>query len=391
MQLRLVVHKDFRFLTRGIQGVAHGGVLLCGIFGKRNFGSGKFLHVGGTLHQGLNVEAGAGDGEQAHGGEHGEASAHVVGDDEALVTLLVGSGAGGAFLGIGNGHNHLAGHLHAALFLALLAQQSEGEGGFSSGTALGDVDDAELAVLQVGGQFVQVVFADVVAGKEDNGVLPVVDEPFKAVAQSLDHCPGTEVATADACHHDGVAVFAHHLCRLLEVGEVFGGYAGGQVEPSQKIVARAGAFFQCLLGSLHTRFECLNGTGRQELYSLVCFQTDILIHRFCDLISFDGAKLVQGECRTKRKTVQSERKGYKKRKSFYLPFPNCSRLYAKAVGFSFFMPSRSLHYTFYIIHTFVERLLSSSSRPGRPRPPHRQSCTFRHVGSHPDRYVHSRD
>ena len=62
------------------------------------------------------------------------------------------------------------------------------------------------------------------------------------------------------------------------------------------------------------------------------------------LFSFDGAKLVQGECRTKRKAVQSERKGYKKRKSFYLPFPNCSRLYAKAVGFSFFMPSRSLTY-----------------------------------------------
>ncbi|MCI7272919.1 hypothetical protein MR642_01160 [bacterium] len=55
-------------------------------------------------------------------------------------------------------------------------------------------------------------------------------------------------------------------------------------------------------------------------------------------------KLVQGESRTKRKAVQSERKGYKKRKSFYLPFPNCSRLYEKAAGFSFFLPSRSLTY-----------------------------------------------
>ena len=53
--------------------------------------------------------------------------------------------------------------------------------------------------------------------------------------------------------------------------------------------------------------------------------------------SLSYEKLVQGESRTKRKAVQSERKGYKKRKSFYLPFSNCSRLYAKAAGFSFFI------------------------------------------------------
>ena len=55
-------------------------------------------------------------------------------------------------------------------------------------------------------------------------------------------------------------------------------------------------------------------------------------------------KAVQGERRAKRKAVQSERKGNKKRKSFNLPFPNCSRFYAKAAGFTFSLPSRRLLY-----------------------------------------------
>ena len=42
--------------------------------------------------------------------------------------------------------------------------------------------------------------------------------------------------------------------------------------------------------------------------------------------------------------MQGERKGNKKRKFFKMPFPNRSRLYVKAKGFSFFMLSRSLLY-----------------------------------------------
>ncbi|MDD6731590.1 MAG: hypothetical protein PUE17_02930, partial [Bacteroidales bacterium] len=68
----------------------------------------------------------------------------------------------------------------------------------------------------------------------------------------------------------------------------------------------------------------------------------------------------------KRKAVQGERKGNKKLKFFKMPFPNRSRLYVKAAGFSFYLPSRSLTPDFVLTRA---GLVLSTRRVGKNSPP----------------------
>ena len=129
MKFGLIVDHDFNLLARLIQCVAHGGILCGDVLLERHIQGAGFFHVLGTGHQLADVESGTGDGQQTHGCEHGETTAHVVGDDETLVSLFVGTGAGGSALGVGHSHNHFLRLFLAALSLALLFQQTECEGG----------------------------------------------------------------------------------------------------------------------------------------------------------------------------------------------------------------------------------------------------------------------
>ena len=116
MEFGLEVHEDLYLLAGFVECVAEYGIACNDVV---VVGSGG-LHVAGSLHEGVDVEAGAGDGQEADGGEDAEAAAHIVGDDEAGVAFLVGGGTGGTATGIGDGDDDLAGLLLAALVLALL-------------------------------------------------------------------------------------------------------------------------------------------------------------------------------------------------------------------------------------------------------------------------------
>ena len=232
MQLGLVVHHDLNLLVALVEGVAHGGILCGGVLVEGDVLAAGLLHVLSAGHQRLDVETGAGDGQQAHGSQHREAATDVVGDDERLVALLVGARAGSATLGIGHGHNDVLGCLLAHLGLALLLQQAEGEGGLSRSTRLRDVDDAKLLILQVLGHLREVVLADVVAGKEDDGVLLVLDKPCEGIAEGFDDGAGAEVAAADAGHHHHLALLAQGIGHGLYFVNEFGRDARRQVQPS---------------------------------------------------------------------------------------------------------------------------------------------------------------
>ena len=272
VELGLIVGQDFDLLASVVEGIAEGSIACGEVFGERHFGSRGLLHVGSTLDEGFDVETSAGDGQQADGREYGEATAHVVGDDETLVAFLVGRDAGSTLLGIGHSNDNLAGHLEAALVLALLLEEAEGEGGFRGSARLGDVDDTEAAALEVFAEFGQIVFADIVARKQHNGILALVGEPFKLVAEGLDDGARTEITAADTRHDDGVAVGAQHLSGGLEVGEVFGCNGRGQVHPAQEIVAGTSAVFKRTIGGFYLGQKSLNGTSRQKLFGLATFE-----------------------------------------------------------------------------------------------------------------------
>ena len=81
--------------------------------------------------------------------------------------------------------------LLATLIFALFLQQTESKGSLRGCSRLGNVDDTETLILQELGEFVQIIFADVVASVKDCRVLLVVQEPCKAIAQGFNDgtCP----------------------------------------------------------------------------------------------------------------------------------------------------------------------------------------------------------
>ena len=134
---------------------------------------------------------------------------------------------------------------------ALLLEKTESKCRLSGGTRLGDIDYAKFLVFQIVSQFCKIILADIVAGKEDSGILVILDKPGKRVAQRLDDRTGTEIAAADTGHHHYLALGAECVGHGLDAVEKLGCDAGWQMEPSQEVVTGASAFFQALLGGLY--------------------------------------------------------------------------------------------------------------------------------------------
>ena len=224
----------------------------------------------------LHIESGTCNRQQTHRREHREASAHVVGNDERLVAFLVGAGAGSATLGIGDGYDDILCLFLAHLCLALLLQQTEGQGCLRGGTTLRDVDDAELLTLQILGELKEIVFADVVAGKEDDRILLVLYQPAERVAQGLDDSAGTKIGATDASHDHHFAFCTQGVGYGLHLVEECRCDAAGQMQPSKEIVTRARAIFQCLLCLFYLWLESLHCTFREEACSLCNVKTNTL-------------------------------------------------------------------------------------------------------------------
>ena len=83
---------------------------------------------------------------------------------------MVGSDASCTLLSIGDGNDDLARYFLAALVFALFLEEAESEGSFSGRTTLRDVDDTEIAAFEIFAEFEEIVFADVVASKENHGI-----------------------------------------------------------------------------------------------------------------------------------------------------------------------------------------------------------------------------
>ena len=191
VELRLVVHHDLDFLTSAIESVTDGSILGSDVLLEGNILTTSLLHLLSTLYQFHDIETGTGNGQQAHRGEHRETTANVIGNDETLVAFLIGTGAGSTSLGIGNGHDHLLGLLLTALILALLLQQTEGEGSLGGGTTLGDIDHTELLILQIVGKLREIVLTDIVSCEQNRRILLVGHQPGKAIAKGFNHGTGT--------------------------------------------------------------------------------------------------------------------------------------------------------------------------------------------------------
>ena len=199
----------------------------------------ELLHVAGALQQLEDVETGQCDGQQAHGGEHGIASAHIIGDHEGGIALLVGEGLQGAAGLVGDGHDALLGSLHAVFLLAVLFQDAESQGGFGGRARLGDHHHGVVAGVENVQQIVEVVLVDVVAGVEDVRVF-ALHVGGERVLQRLDDSAGAEVGAADADHHDHLRLFNQIGRNRFKVYDFLLRHIARKRDPAEEVVAATG-------------------------------------------------------------------------------------------------------------------------------------------------------
>ena len=248
-EVGLVALEDLDLLALAAEDVAGGGVLVGVVVGAEHR---EPLHgVGRALHQLGDVDAGGGDGQQAHGRQHRVAAAHVVRHHEGGPALAVSQLLEGAAGAVGGGVDPLVGLLHADFLLQQLAQDAESQAGLGGGARFGDDVDREALALAQRDDVVQGGGADAVAAEVDLQALfqlVVVD-----ALDGLHHGAGAQVAAADAGHHQHVGVAADLLGSGLDAGELFLIVIAGQIHPAQKVVAGAGLGFQLLVGRSHLR------------------------------------------------------------------------------------------------------------------------------------------
>ena len=96
-------------------------------------------------------------------------------------------------------------------------------------------------------QVIEVVLADVVAGKQHLGATARL-VGSEVVAQGLDNGLGAQVTATDADGDDILTLLAQHGSGLLDAGELLLVDAAGQVKPAQEVVAGTRAAFERLLG-----------------------------------------------------------------------------------------------------------------------------------------------
>lgn len=100
-------------------------------------GEGGLVGLTGPHEEGVQVGAGEGQGEKPHGGESGEAPAHLLGDGEGLEPLPLGEGAQGALLGVG-GHHEVPPPVLPQVRFKPLQEDGEARQGLRRGPRLGD-------------------------------------------------------------------------------------------------------------------------------------------------------------------------------------------------------------------------------------------------------------
>ena len=233
-QAWLVVHHNFVGQALMVKCLTHNGILRNGVVDRR-VGLALFFHLNGTFHELADVDARHGDGQQAHGREHRETIAHVVGDDIGLVAFHVGQLLEGATGFVGDGHDARGGFLLAIFINNVLLQDAEGDGRLGRRARLGDDGQRIILLVKDGHQVVEIVFAHVMASVDDERLL--VRERCKVVLQRFDDGTGAQIGAADANNDEDFRLFPQGFSRFFDVGEQVFVDFGGQVHPAEEVVS----------------------------------------------------------------------------------------------------------------------------------------------------------
>ena len=282
VQGRLVVHHDLGGTSFPEKGVADSGIPVAIILGK-GLGAG-FAAVCGSLHHGCDVDAGRGDGQQANGGEYGEASTDVIRNHEGLIAFCIRQRFQGPTGFVRGGVDAGFRAFLAVLAFHVLLEQAERDGRLRGGSGFGNDIDGDFLSLDEFEQIGQIGGTDVVAREVDGRPLPFFlgQIVLEGVSQCLQCRAGAEVGAADANDHQHIGVAADLGCRRLDAREFHLVVCDGQIHPTKEIASRSGLAMQHGVRCLHLWREIRDFMLRDKSQRFFVIQTDS-VHKISSL------------------------------------------------------------------------------------------------------------
>ena len=151
------------------------------------------LHCLSTCHKLLDVDACASDWQKSYRSEDRETTTYVIRNNECLIAFLVGAHTSSTFLCVRYSNDKFLCCRFANLSFELSLKQTECEGCLGCCTRFRYIDDREFLCLEIFCKLSEIVLTDVIASEEHNRVLTVLNEPVKAVIDTLDNGTRTEV------------------------------------------------------------------------------------------------------------------------------------------------------------------------------------------------------
>ena len=238
LELRFVGTQNLDLLARFVQCITHRGIDRRGVLREGDLLARGTLHLLGAAYQRLDVDTGGGQRQQSHRREHREPAAHIVGNDEGGVALVVGQRLQGTARTVGNGHDTLGGPGLAVTPFDLRLDDAEGHGRFGRRPRLGDDDRRDRMVLDGIEQFVGILFREILTGEDDHRLLARTQRGER-IAHRLRNGFGTQIGTADTDADNHVGTLAQLLGFGPDARQLLRRDRRGKGHPSQEIVAGA--------------------------------------------------------------------------------------------------------------------------------------------------------
>ena len=231
-------------------------------------GSRRRLHLPSPGDQCTDVDTRRSQRQQPHGGQDGITPPHIVRDNEGRIPLPVGQSFQSSSGTVRHRDDALPRPGLSVTSFELAAKDTEGYRRFGGRPRLGDDDYPDRTPLQGFQQIIQIIFADILSGKDHIRPRTFPPQTGERIAERFEHRPCTEIRTAYAYHDNHIRHGTQLFRRILHPAQLRLRHRRGQRNPPQKIGTGAGTLFQhpvALPGTPAERFDGGNrNTGRRH-------------------------------------------------------------------------------------------------------------------------------
>ena len=214
--------------------------------------------LGAEQHR-VNIDPGHGHRQQAHRGQHGIPSAHIIGNDKGLPAFPVRQRFQRPAGAVGGAVDAPRRFLAVAL-LHHAAQHTESQRRLGGGAGFGNHIEGNPFALAQRQDLIQVAAGKIAPGKIDGGAI-LAQGVIVGAAQQLDGAAGAQVAAADTDDNKHIGVAADLFGRRVDARQLLFIVVPRQGQPAVEITARAGVLPQLTNSCRHLGGHAVHFVG----------------------------------------------------------------------------------------------------------------------------------